>query len=126
MTQITLQMIFDAAWQAFVVERRPPAYDTVASICRYLTEDGRKCAVGLVLPEGHPVQKQEHSLGQIVKRYPELFHPQLQSLTNYQLNRFQQLLHDDLIDYDTGEWDFPDLHGHYARAAKEYGLTIPD
>ena len=126
MNQITLQRIFDAAWQAFVVEKRPPAYDTAASVCCYLTEDGRKCAVGLVLPEGHPAQRQEATLGLLVERYPELFDPQLCSLPPGDLIRFQQLLHDDLIDFDTGEWGVHDLRGHYARAAQQYGLTIPD
>ena len=125
MTPITLQAIFDAAYQAFVVEKRPPAYDTAATMCRYLTEDGRKCAVGLVLPEGHPVQKQEASLALIISRYPELFDPKLRSLSSYHLIRVQQLLHDNLIDFDTGEWAVQDLHEHYVRVAEKYELTIP-
>lgn len=63
---ITLQIIFDAAWQAFIVERRPPAQVLQAAsargepeyACRYRTIDGRSCAVGLPIPKGHPYENE--------------------------------------------------------------------
>lgn len=58
--RITAQDIFSAAWQAFIVEGKPPAQETNEYGewgCKYLTKDGRKCAVGLCIPDGHPYQK---------------------------------------------------------------------
>lgn len=73
--RITFQDIFDAAWQAFIVEDRPPGVTKDAAgytACRYLTDDGRKCAVGLVIPDGHPAQKHSGPFENIVTMYPEL------------------------------------------------------
>lgn len=33
------------------------AYDVEKNICEYLTKDGKKCAVGLFIPDGHKGQK---------------------------------------------------------------------
>lgn len=126
MKSISLQDILDAAWQAFIVERQPPGYDKEASMCMYLTDDGRKCAVGLVLPDGHPAQQQLDSLGELVGTYPELFDRQLWHMGTYRLDSFQRLLHDDMIDHDTGTWKDQDLRKRYVYAAEEYGLTLPE
>lgn len=40
--------------------------------CQYLTEDGRKCAVGLVIPDGHPAQIEGCSARSLYERYPDL------------------------------------------------------
>lgn len=41
-------------------------------LCRYLTADGNKCAIGLFIPDGHPAQLiQADALG-LVRTYPSL------------------------------------------------------
>lgn len=40
--------------------------------CQYLTEDGRKCAVGLVIPDGHPAQAEECAAVVLYERHPDL------------------------------------------------------
>lgn len=47
---ITLQSIFNAAWDHFIVKGNRNAAVS-AGTCRYITEKGARCAVGLVLSE---------------------------------------------------------------------------
>ena len=124
MKKITLQDIFNAAWQAFVIENKPPAveHDDDGWHCRYLTPGGCKCAVGLCIPDGHPAQQSKAPLGMLTIDYPELFDC---PGTTRRLNRFQSRLHDYLVTND-GTWR-PDVNikREYQGVAKEYGLTIP-
>lgn len=49
----------------------PPARSAVTT-CRYLTEDGRKCAVGIHIPDGHPAQHLQMTVADLEKVHPEL------------------------------------------------------
>lgn len=49
MKPLTLQELFDNAWQHFVVEGHLTSI--VGEVCRYRTSDGRKCIVGVSIPE---------------------------------------------------------------------------
>jgi hypothetical protein len=120
---ITLQMIFDAAWQAFIVEGKPPASENHA--CRYLTSDGRKCAVGLCIPDGHPAQKFDKSLPHLLDKYPDLFGGSLNAYNHDTLNRFQLGLHDELC--HRGEWtkDVDARREAYLEVARQFGLVVP-
>jgi hypothetical protein len=120
---ITLQMIFDAAWQAFIVEGKPPAQEN--NSCRYLTSDGRKCAVGLCIPDGHPAQHFDRSLPGLLNEYPDLFSGALKPYDYDDLNRFQFGLHDDLC--HRGEWaeDVEARREAYFEVAKQFGLVVP-
>jgi hypothetical protein len=40
--------------------------------CRYLTNDGNKCAVGLFIPNGHPAQHEIMMVGELLKHYEDL------------------------------------------------------
>lgn len=70
--KITLQGILDAAREEFIVNDKPPAMDRIGS-CSYLTEDGRKCAIGLLIPDGHPIQKSYDAANILLTQYEELF-----------------------------------------------------
>jgi hypothetical protein len=119
-TPITLQRIFNLAWQAFVVEKRRPARDH-EGCCSYLTDDGRKCAVGLALPDGHEAQRSGSGFNTLTKRYPELFDVPSHADTD----NFQRKLHDGISSID-GAWIDPEgIEIAYRRVAAEYGLTIP-
>lgn len=51
MHTITLQDIFDAAWQAFVVEMKPKSENVNSNTCLYRSPEGHKCAIGLCIPD---------------------------------------------------------------------------
>lgn len=125
---ITLQKIFDLAWQKFIVEGGEPAADTNGR-CLYLTEDGRKCAVGLALPDGHPTQGSGGTFSVLVRAYPGLFSLDVLGLVSDgdgELDRFQARLHDSL--QEKGKWvqDVEDRARCYRVVAKEFGLTVPE
>lgn len=124
---ISLQDIFDAAWQAFIVEGRPPAHDGYS--CQYLTFDGRRCAVGLVLPDKPSPDELDGDFSSIVSEFPEWFDEEIQELNNTdpnQLNRFQQDLHDSLIANE--DWTHPVnvRRDWYLKVAKSYNLKLPE
>jgi hypothetical protein len=121
MSKITLQDIFNAAWQAFIVEDRKPAFENLS--CRYLTDDGRRCAVGLCIPDGHPAQLLAMSFDQLALDYPELFDVP----DDCDLDTFQNALHDELIVYESGEWFLSKAEREqaYRLIAAQYNLTVP-
>lgn len=133
MALITNQMIFNAAWQEFVVKGESPAvkfYNNYNECdCCYYTEDGKRCAVGLVLPD--EVAKEIYSgislgnmLGdsaQIGQKYGPLF-----DKDNCD-GEIQGALHDNLINRKTGEWKKGiNLREEYLEVAKKYNLTVPE
>ena len=128
---ISLQQIFDAAWEEFIVKDNPPAveYDeeTESYACRYCTKDGRKCAVGLCLPDGLDTKidlsNDDLCLVGLVDKYPELF-----AFADYQVFDFQGELHDDLVNKNTGQWAHSKeaRKEEYVRIAKKYGLEVSE
>lgn len=126
---ISLQDIFNAAWQAFIVENRPPATEVVAgrTSCRYLTEEGRKCAVGLCIPDGHEAQGVEAEFSRVVREYPELWDTALLDMPHSQLDRFQRWLHDDYTEPHVEGWSMSldERREAYRYVASMYDLTIP-
>lgn len=119
--KITLQDIFNAAWQAFIVEDRPPAA-TEMGYCRYLTDDGRKCAVGLCIPDGHPAQYCEVSWGSMAEEFPDLW--DIDSL-HVDFDFFQRQMHDTLQTNGVWKKDRRTRADHYRAIATRYNLTIP-
>ena len=133
-TPITAQMIFNAAWQKFIIEEAPPAVreklptepDEYSNkyLCSYLTPDGRKCAVGLCIPDGHPAQLSKSCLAHVARvQYPHLF-----SLSNFESDELQDALHDNLINTSTGDWSLP-LEARktaYLALAERFNLTVPE
>lgn len=126
--KISLQDIFDAAWQAFIVEDRPPAIGYNGA-CKYLTEDGKKCAVGLVLPDGHPAQGSGCLFNGLVKGYPDLWDDDVLALcdqnSNRQLAKFQWWLHDNMCNRGGWTQSKPEREAIYRQVAFDYGLTVP-
>ncbi len=127
--KITLQSIFDKAWQAFVIEKKNPAFRD--GRCWYLTPCGRRCAIGLSLPDdvAEKLKSKEMSFGQVVREndFCELFDQDVVGRFRSSLDDFQAMLHDDLVDAFTDGWNRPveHLRYHYIEAARRYNLTIP-
>lgn len=127
----SLQEIFNKAWQHFIVEDGLPASEYNQAIdmysCKYLTDKGRKCAVGLSIPEGHSAQYYNGNFSEIIILYPDLF----SDLVNFDeeiIDNFQYYLHDNLTDISNGQWRFTKKQrkNKYLAVAREYGLTIPE
>ena len=126
MKKITLQDIFSAAWQAFVVEKKPPAMEFRGERfkCRYITNGGRRCAVGLCIPDGHIGMQNDGPVSMLIEDHPDLFDIQ----SRVEADKLQALLHDSLCDEVTGEWAFShkEIEGSYYHAAAEFNLTVPE
>lgn len=148
---ITLQKIFNDAWQAFIVEKKPPAQVWKLRengtgdgnyVCRYKTEGGLRCAVGCSIPEGHPYEGEQMDFLDLVRLErnhfdsrdapPRIFAPELIEMAGEddverasRISRFQSRLHDDLA--ERGNWIVsPEtMEGHYRQVAADFGLTIP-
>ena len=124
---MTPQEVFNAAWAHFLKEDSRPASELLdpdrpdfGYVCSYLTEDGRKCAIGLCIPDGHYAQSNRAPLKGFLDHF------------NFQQWRpFQRALHDSMVDLKSGEWsldyDSADKREtHYRKVAQEYSLNIPE
>lgn len=122
--KITLQKIFDLAWDHFIVGDGKPAVDRIRGCC-YRTDQGHKCAVGLALPDGHESQNCVGSMPWLVNDYPELFDSSVVNSKAAYLEHFQARLHDDLIVLGDWQYDKAIRREKYLEVAKDYGLTVP-
>lgn len=124
--KITPQGVLNAAWQAFVIEDRPPAM-AANGACKYLTPDGRKCAVGLCIPDGHPGQQCDGAVCDLQRRHPDLFLNDITQEEVHLLGKMQDDLHDALVDkLNTTEWrQSVNLREEYLTFAEEHDLTVP-
>lgn len=126
----SLQRIFNTAWQKFIIEDSPPAleYSTEKKtyVCRYLTNDNRKCAIGLCIPEGHEAQKSKLYFSGLIREFKSLF-PDLVNFSVSTLNSFQIDLHDSMVNFTTGKWAYTKVERieKYLSVAKEYNLEVP-
>lgn len=48
------------------------AYDRNIHQCVHLTDDGKKCALGLFIPDGHPAQREIEPADEILDQYEDL------------------------------------------------------
>jgi|JI10StandDraft_1071094.scaffolds.fasta_scaffold22596_13 hypothetical protein len=135
--KITPQRTFNAAWQAFIVEDKPPAIygdgDNVS--CYYNDGHGNCCAFGLVMPEDRAIEIGGGvSIDTVMNAYPELFNlDSWRKVGDFTLaavrkaEYFQAELHDSLIDYSKRTWKFSrqEREVHYRNFAAKYKLSIP-
>ena len=128
---ITFQDIFNAAWEEFIIKDNPPAVEPTkySYSCKYLTKDGRKCAIGLCLPtnldtKGTNNSNMDVTFGELIVRYPDLF--DCKSSTD--ATDFQKDLHDDLVNMKTGQWNYTKdaRKQNYINVARKFNLTIPE
>lgn len=128
MNKITLQQIFDAAFQAFIIEDRPPCVNS-KGFCAYHGADNNHCAIGLVLPP--EIEDPNGSFGNVVAEYSDYFSEEITNLTTHELDLFQMCLHDSLTKHDgtknINEWAMTAIQRLeiYRLIAKAYDLTIP-
>lgn len=124
---ITLQQIFNKAWTQFIEKNDLPATNDVG-LAKYLDHQGRRCAVGLCLPDDHPALHSGRRLSSLVKTYPALFSKQVRLMDPKRLDEFQRCLHDDLVeigDSNTWKYDLDNRRQIYRNVASMYGLKVP-
>lgn len=63
------QEIFDKVALHLLTQGRQA---TDGTFCQYLTSDGLKCAVGCLIPDGHPAQQCGGGARDLVIRFPDL------------------------------------------------------
>lgn len=130
---ITLQDIFNAAWQAFIVEDRPPAANS-DGVCSYRTKDGRKCAIGLCIPENSRLLKRGMSAGSFAElvaqdRFSDsdpVFSADVHTMPDMVLDSFQAELHDTLQLWGRWSMGVEERKQWYIQTAKHYGLKVPE
>lgn len=120
---ITLQQIFDAAVDAFIKKRQPLACSPIDGPC-YRLPDGRRCAIGLCLPETVTETCDFYGL---IEKHPELFDETIRALTHHDTVEIQGGLHDYWIRRATDKYLIPDdvmpeFIDRYIGIAKAYGL----
>lgn len=105
-----VQDLFKQACTLTAIQGKPARDE--GGVCLYLDPaTGNKCAVGQVLPDGHPSQLVRWVAGDVFDTYPdiaELFGVSHQGESNEDLRRLWgrlQAIHDDLMDKPpTAEW----------------------
>jgi len=132
--RISLQSLFDKAWQRFVVENRRPG--CADGGCRYQTlrkqgvqTEECRCAVGWSLPNIPEMLESRSGFAQMVETDPFWFEKDLVYLENKSvvLAGIQQRLHDKWVNKRDGEWySDVDLPKVYRDFAAEFNLKIPE
>lgn len=129
MNKITLQQIFDAAFQAFIIEDRPPCVGPHGG-CLYDDNKGNACAIGLVIPP-EIIKDVDGTFGSVIAKYSDYFSEKITDLTFQELDLFQCCLHDSLTKHDgiknINKWAMPVIQRLeiYKLVAKAYNLTVP-
>lgn len=128
------QDVFNKAWKEFIEKEAPPAVARRSGdvyCCRYRTEDGRACAIGLSIPDElarHLEGKGAGSLCRVEVLEALGFAHYVQPVKSEDwLYDLQYSLHDALIDSSTGQWrvNVSERREAYESYAKRWGLTIP-
>lgn len=124
-----MQEVFDAAWQAFIVEDKPPAMTRRGddNFCVYEDLEGNSCAIGLCIPKNHPARDYIGSFNQMVFDNPEWFGENINDENVGDYSILQKCLHDNLVDIETGEWqiNLQERRERYEDLSRSYDLTIP-
>lgn len=129
--KITLQKIFDAAWQAFIVEHRPPSvvYNSAQNryVPVYVSGENSRCAIGLVLTDDCAIKFRNYNFHFLVERCPELFAEDVRTLSPSGFMEIQGGLHDHLYSPRIGKWVVPwdDRKLKYIELAIKFKLLVP-
>lgn len=116
-----LSEVWESAFWNFIVLGREPAVENGS--CRYLTSDGRKCAFGLLIPDGHEGQKRRIPADLFCAIYGLFERP-----TEHNPAILQGMLHDSIWHYKEGcyRWKYPKplMASIYIIAAEKFNLKV--
>ena len=68
---MTNKQVFDKV-KAHLLQQNERCLESPGTYCLYLNENGLKCAIGALIPDGHEAQSFIGSVGQLLKKYPDL------------------------------------------------------
>jgi hypothetical protein len=109
------QRIFNRVYKHLLTQKER-AYDEKYGACSYLDSEGRKCAVGCLIPDGHPGQKFRGGVEMLFWKYPDI----KKKLGNEVFLSTLQDIHDDHTS-TPAKWK-----SELETLAEEEGLTCPD
>lgn len=136
MAKLTLQQVFSKAYQTFVLKEGRPALTSTVG-CSYRTKDGRKCIIGLAIPdELYDPVIEGRNLAAVTtpSKEPEEGDKKLKEIVEqiFETNDLLALLslqniHDGhALTQDDGQWnDFPHFVDEMRVFAKKHNLEVP-
>jgi len=132
----TLQDCFNAAWHHFIENQNPPSVSLgVWSDGKYkpvYNNGTNKCAIGLLTDD---LKYWDGSIQELFTEQKKEFKDLIQQFNVNSViegieawQEAQNRLHDDLINYTTGEWacSFQERKDSYIQFAQEFALKIPN
>lgn len=128
---VTVQEVFNAAWQAFVVEGRPFAVspdknDDGVYPCLYRGPNGTKCAIGLIIPdEEYDSSFENERANKVLERLGYDFEPLFVRYSRIDADAVQLELHDNPARIHEFDQDREQLRSYYRGVAAKWGLTVP-
>lgn len=108
------QTAFNRVWNHLRTQRKRAMLDDESG-CAYLAPDGSRCAIGVFIPEGHPAQGYEGTVGWLMEEHPDLFEDGCHSGF---LSELQEV-------HDGADTRRPKFRQRLIDVANEYGLTYP-
>lgn len=128
---VTVQEVFDAVWQAFVVEGRPFAVSPDKNEhgvypCLYRGPNGTKCAIGLIIPdEEYDPEFENERANTVLRKLGYDFEPLLVGYLRIDADSVQLELHDEPARMPEFDQDRERLRYYYRGVAAKWGLTVP-
>ena len=117
------QELFNQVYTALVAQGKP-AFSQEDARCMYLDKKtGRKCAIGHLIPDGHPAQEHNFAVRSLYYEHPELF----ENGTDIPfLVRLQEAHDNSALDpVSAPEW-LSHFKKHMYLLANQYKLTVPE
>jgi len=118
-----IQKIFNLAWQAFIIEGKPPSVG-VGGSCLYRGPNGQKCVVGLLISDNEYNSAFEgDSAAETLDRLGYQFSESEAEI----IDCMQYDLHDGLVSRRDEEWLLSpeDMRERYIDFATEHDLEVP-
>lgn len=118
MDKEALQQAFDKAYLGLKAQGFERSHKNEA--CLYRGPDGKKCALGHVIPDEHYLPEMEHdSAFAVVEQYPEVVPVGLRGDWGKRALHRLQRCHDQALDPE-------DMQRRLVHYAEDWGLTVPE
>jgi len=115
---LTRQQMFDIMVRHLRKQRA--CFSNNKGMCLYLDANGRKCAVGALIPNGHPAQRSLGDVDNLILNHRKLFKAKDAGF----LYTCQRELHDKFANLE--EWSPIKFEVAAIRVAPLYGLKVPE
>lgn len=126
---LTLQEVFNNAWNAFVVEKSPPSVRNKETNCLYRGPNGLKCAIGVSIPDEIYIERMDTREDSTISSLIENFTSIRQLFEKIDTNPLQELqtIHDGYGTFprESHEQFTRKITKDFRRYAKKYKLIVP-